>query len=74
MALTLSCLDLGSPCETFVSGETVEEIIVAMSKHAMAAHGRSEEFVKSEEVQTAMRTAVKQSSRPAHLRTSKLDF
>ncbi len=74
MALTLSCLDLGSPCEDYVSGETVDEIIDAMCRHAIAAHGRSEEFMKSEETLTAMKTAIKQSSRPAHLRTSKLDF
>ena len=75
MPLTISCTDLGSPCaEDSVSGETVDELIKAMCKHAIEKHGRTMEELLQPEMQQAMRSAIKQSARPQSARTSKLEL
>lgn len=73
MPLTLSCLDLGSPCDTTVSGDSTDAIIDEMCRHAMEVHGKTEDEVYSEDNRALFRSALKESSRPAALRTPKLD-
>lgn len=73
MTLTLSCRDLGSPCDVVVSGETLDEIIDAMCDHAIEVHGRTREEIYSDENRALFQSALKQSSRPAGYRSPKLD-
>ena len=74
MLLTISCLDLGSDCEEEVQGSTFDELISEIRKHAVEHHNRTNEYLDTPEVQHRIRSAVMQSTRPAALRTSKLDF
>ena len=73
MPLTLACKDLGSPCDVTVSGETMNEIVDSMCKHAMQVHGYTKDQAYSEESLALYRSALKQSSRPAGYRSPKLD-
>jgi len=74
MAVELNCRDLGAPCDHYVAGNSMDTVIAAMQQHAVDVHGYAEDHVRSAEMATAMRTAVKQSSRPSQFRTSKLDL
>jgi predicted small metal-binding protein len=73
MPLTLSCLDLGSPCDTTVSGDSTDAIIDEMCQHAINVHGKTREEVYSEDNRALFRSALKQSSRPSGLRSPRLD-
>jgi predicted small metal-binding protein len=74
MALIINCRDLGALCDHFVEGNSIDIVVMAMQSHAIEAHGYDEAHVHSAEMSDAMRGAVKQSSRPAQYRTSKLDL
>jgi predicted small metal-binding protein len=74
MAITLSCLDLGTVCDHKVSGDSIAQIVADMCRHAITVHGRTEEFMHRPETQQMLRAAVRQSTRPAHLRTTKVDI
>ena len=75
MAVTISCRDLlGSPCDEVVSGETMGEIILEIQEHAMSVHGFTEAQVQAAEMVAIIRGAIRQSARPLHLRTTKLNF
>ncbi len=74
MLITLSCKDLGSPCEGTVSGETVDEVVAEMAEHAITVHGYTVEMTQDPKKLAEWRGAIKQSSRPPDQRTSKLDI
>jgi len=46
MAYTLACKDFGTTCDYVAKGETEEEVLKEGAKHAIEAHGYTEEQVK----------------------------
>lgn len=74
MTVAINCRDLGADCDHFVEGGSVDMVVSAMQQHAVEIHGYDEIHVRSADMSTAMHSAVRQSSRPSQLRTSKLDL
>ena len=74
MAVVINCRDLGADCDHFVEGNSLDVVVSAMKTHAIAVHGYDKSHVESPEMSVSMQSAVRQSSRPPQLRTSKLDL
>lgn len=74
--LTISCTDIGSPCEdAIISGDTIDKLMEAIYRHGIEVHGRTLEEMKTPEVQEMLLSNIKQSARPRDARsTTKLDF
>ena len=72
MPILLACRDLGADCEHAVEGDSIDNIVEAMQRHAIDVHGHDQSRIMSDEMAMTMRSAVKQSSRPAGIRTSDL--
>ena len=51
MLHTISCIDLGSDCEDEVHGNTIDELISEIRKHAVEHHNRTNEYLDTPEVQ-----------------------
>jgi predicted small metal-binding protein len=74
--LTISCAELGSPCEEdIISGDTIDELMEAIYKHGAEVHGETLEVMKSPEYQAKLLANIKQTARPRGARTTtKLDI
>ncbi len=72
MKLSLSCRDVGSPCDGHVSGNSIEEIVQEAQRHVMEVHGYTSEEVMAPDFVDVIRGAIRQSARPQALRTIKL--
>jgi predicted small metal-binding protein len=72
--MDLTCRQLGVDCDHVVSGETVDLIVESMQSHAVEGHDYSATVAHSDEMVAAMRNAVRQSTRPADMRTSEIRF
>lgn len=74
--LTISCADIGSPCEDdIISGDTIDELMEAIYKHGIEVHGETLESMKKPEQQAILLANIRQSARPKTARTTtKLDF
>jgi predicted small metal-binding protein len=46
MAYTLACKDFGVECDYIANGETEDEVLKDGAKHAIEAHGYTEEQIK----------------------------
>ncbi len=62
MGLTLACKDLDpkSNCPYVARGETMEQLIPDMAKHAKEVHGYTDEQLNSPEMKEKINAAVKQ--------------
>jgi len=60
MGLKLVCSDLGADCSYVARGETMEELIADVAKHAKEVHGYTDEQLNSSEMMEAVKAAVKQ--------------
>ena len=74
--LTISCVDLGSPCaDDVISGDTIDELMEEIYKHGAEVHGESIEHMKSPDYQAMLLANIKQTARPKDARTTtKLDI
>jgi len=59
MAMTLACRDLDSDCPYVARGETEEELMADMGKHAKEVHGYTDEQLKDPEMMKKVKAAIK---------------
>ena len=59
MAMTLACRAVGSNCDYIARGETVEEMRVDIDKHAIEAHGFTDEMLKDPKLNKQIKAATK---------------
>ncbi len=72
--ITISCEDLGAPCKGSVSGETMDDVLKEIQKHAMEGHGYTVEQANAPENLDLWRGAIRQTARPTETRTIELDL
>jgi len=59
MAMKLACRDLESDCTYVARGETEEELMADMGKHAKEVHGYTDEQLKDPEMMKKVKAAIK---------------
>lgn len=59
MTLTIACRDLGKDCPFVARGETTDEVLTDLVKHAKTAHGFTDEQVKDPKLAEAAKAAIK---------------
>lgn len=59
MAKSLACRDLGTKCDYVARGETVEEMLADIGKHAKESHGFNDEMLKDPELNKQIKAATK---------------
>ncbi|GAG05918.1 unnamed protein product [marine sediment metagenome] len=59
MAKTMACQDLGVDCSYVAHGETEEELMADVAKHAKEVHRYTEEQLKDPEMMKKVKTAIK---------------
>ena len=69
MALTISCRDMGFSVDHIMTANTTDDIIRQMQEHVVANHGYTEAQVQEGDMVEFLRGAIRQSARPAHLRS-----
>ena len=60
MAKTLACQDLGVTCPFVARGETEEELMANMGKHAKEVHGYTDEQLNDPAMMEKVKAAVKE--------------
>ncbi len=60
MGKTLACRDLGVDCQYVARGETEEELMVDIGKHAKEVHSFTDEQLKDPETMKAAKAAIKE--------------
>ena len=60
MPKTFSCKDVGVECPYVARGETEEELMADISKHAKEVHGYTEEQLKDPEMMKKVKDAIKE--------------
>lgn len=60
MAYKLACTDVGVDCPFVVQGETMDELMGNITKHAKEEHGYTDEQLKNPDMQTKVKAAVKE--------------
>ena len=61
MTYELACADVGVACSFVAQGETMDELMVDVAKHAKAEHGYTDEQLNDPETQKKVKAAVKES-------------
>jgi len=59
MAKTMACQDLGVDCSYVARGETEEELMADVTKHAKEAHGYTDEQLKDPEMMKKVEAVIK---------------
>jgi len=59
MTMTLACRDLGTDCPYVARGETEEELMAGMVKHAKEVHSYTDEQLKDPELMKNVKAAIK---------------
>ena len=59
MGLTLACKDIGTDCPYVARGETQEELMTDVAKHAKAVHSYTDEQLKDPKTMEAVKAAIK---------------
>ncbi|MEE9192699.1 MAG: DUF1059 domain-containing protein [Candidatus Aerophobetes bacterium] len=59
MAKTMACRDVGVDCSYVVRGETEEELMTNVTKHAKEVHGYTDEQLKDPEMMKKVKAAIK---------------
>ncbi len=59
MAKTMACRDVGLDCSYVVRGETEEELMTNVTKHAKEVHGYTDEQLKDPEMMKKVKAAIK---------------
>jgi len=59
MAKTMACQDLGVDCSYVARGETEEELMADVAKHAKEVHGYTDEQLKDPEMMKKVEAAIK---------------
>jgi predicted small metal-binding protein len=59
MTMTLACRDLGTDCPYVARGETEEELMADMVKHAKEVHSYTDEQLKDPEMMKKVKAAIK---------------
>lgn len=59
MAMTFACKDIGVDCPYVARGETEEEILADIAKHAKEVHGYTDEQIKDPEMIKKVKAAIK---------------
>ncbi|MGB2697352.1 MAG: DUF1059 domain-containing protein [Candidatus Zixiibacteriota bacterium] len=59
MAMTLVCKDLGADCPYVARGETEEELMADVIKHAKEVHGYTDEQINDPEMVKKVKAAIK---------------
>jgi len=59
MAKTMACQDVGIDCSYVAHGETEEELMADITKHAKKVHGYTEEQLKDPEMMKKVKAAIK---------------
>jgi len=59
MAKTMACRDVGVDCSYVARGETEEELMTNVTKHAKEVHGYTEEQLKDPEMMKKVKGAIK---------------
>lgn len=59
MAYTLSCKDLGDTCPFVAKGETTDEVISNMAKHAKDVHGYTDAQLNDPKMMEQVKAAIK---------------
>ncbi|GEM_PF-1417987 len=73
MALRLTCMQMGFPCDGEATGTNMTELIAAVQRHVVEHHGYSEEQARSPEKIAEWKGAIASSARPPGLRTRRPD-
>ena len=60
MALQFACQDVGVTCDFIAKGETEEELLEQVAKHAKEVHGYTDEQLNDPEMMKKVKSAVKQ--------------
>ena len=60
MALLLVCRDAGYDCPFVARGETMEEVLAQVAKHAKEVHGCTDEQLNDSEMIDKIKAAIKQ--------------
>ena len=60
MALQFACRDVGVTCDFIAKGETEEELLEQVAKHAKEVHGYTDEQLNDPEMMKKVKSAVKQ--------------
>lgn len=58
MGLKLACQDLGTTCPFVARGETMEELMADMGKHAKEVHGYTDEQLNDPKMKEKVKAAV----------------
>lgn len=59
MAKTMACQDVGIDCPYVAHGETEEELMADVTKHAKEIHAYTEEQLKDPEMMKKVKAAIK---------------
>ena len=59
MAKTMACQDLGVACSYVAHGETEDELMADIAKHAKEVHGYTEEQLEDPEMMKKVKAAIK---------------
>jgi len=59
MAKTMACQDVGVDCSYVAHGETEEELMADVAKHAKEVHGYTEKQLKDPEMMKKVKAAIK---------------
>lgn len=60
MGLKLACKDLGTTCPFVARGETMEELMADMGKHAKEVHGYTDEQLNDPKMKEKVKAAIKE--------------
>ena len=60
MAFTLACRDTGADCPYIARGETEEEMMTDLIKHAKEVHGYTDEQINDPEMMKKIKAAIKE--------------
>ncbi len=70
----INCQEMGTTCDQVVSGDSTEELVLAVSGHMRLAHGYTDADLDSKVLQEMIAGAIWQSSRPPEIRTPRPDI
>ncbi len=60
MTLSMECKDAGHDCPFVAQGETMEEVLAKVAKHAKEVHSCTDEQLNDPEMIEKIKTAIKQ--------------
>jgi predicted small metal-binding protein len=67
--MDINCLDMGTTCDQVVTGDSTDELVLAVIGHMRLAHGKTDAELGAPELREIIIGAIWQSSRPPDLRT-----